>query len=79
MSYAKAGEVREFVPKHRLSYPNLSADGEVVPRLGGAESIGMPRTLIFNPQGQRAARQRDRVLNNVIEDCIARPTLGSAR
>lgn len=79
MGYANANEVREFVRKHRLSYPVLLSDGEVVPKLGGGEFIGTPTTLIFNPQGQLVARQPGRVSNKVIDDYIAKSTLGSAR
>lgn len=79
MGYAKANEVREFVGKHRLSYPILLSDGEIVPALGGGEFIGTPTTLIFNPQGQLVVRQPGRVSNKVIEDYIAKSTLGSAR
>ena len=79
MGYAKADEVREFVRKHRLSYPILLSDGEVVPKLGGGEFIGTPTTLIFNPQGRLVARQPGRISNKVIEDYIAKSTLGSAR
>ena len=46
MGYAKADEVREFVREHRLNYPILLSDGEVVPKLGGGEFIGTPTTLI---------------------------------
>lgn len=79
MGYAKASQVREFVRNHRLSYPILLSDGEVVPKLGGGEFIGTPTTLIFNPQGQLVARQPGRVSNKVIEDYIANSTPGSAR
>lgn len=72
MGYAKPAEVREFVSKHRLSYPILLADGSVVPMLGGGELIGTPTTLIFNPQGELVARQPGRVSNKVIEDYIAK-------
>lgn len=79
MGYAKASEVREFVRKLRLSYPILLSDGEVVPKLGDGDFIGTPTTLIFNPQGQLVARQPGRVSNKVIEDYIAKSTLGSTR
>ncbi len=65
---------RDFVRRHRVSFPNLIGSAEAVTRLYGeltGEFLpGTPTFLIFDPQGTLVAKQVGAVPVKLIEDFI---------
>lgn len=74
MEKHKAAE--QFIKRHKLGFPNLIGEPEDVARLfmelTGADWVGTPTFLIYDPKGELVAKQEGAVPVDLIEQFIAR-------
>jgi len=73
-------EAKNFVAKHKLSFPNIIGEPEEVAGiyedLTGADWFGTPTFLIYNPVGELRAQQVGAVPVNLIEEFIKKESKG---
>jgi peroxiredoxin len=71
---AKAADARAFIKRHHVTFNNLIGEPLAVAQwfvqLTGADWVGTPTFLIYNPQGELVIQQAGAVPVNLIEDYI---------
>lgn len=67
---ARRDEVAKFAENYLISFPLLLGSEEAFGRFGGAELLGVPTTVIYDPAGAIVARQTGRVTRDMLEHFI---------
>lgn len=71
---AKKAEAKKFIQRHAVTFPNLIGEPLAVAQwfvdLTGADWVGTPTFLIYNPAGELVVQQVGAVPVNMIEDFI---------
>lgn len=67
---ARRDEVARFAENYLISFPLLLGDEKVFTRFGGADLLGVPTTLIYDPKGAIAARHTGLVSRDMLERFI---------
>ncbi len=67
---ASRDEVARFAENYLISFPLLLGDEEVFTRFGGADLLGVPTTLIYDPKGAIVARHAGLVSRDMLERFI---------
>jgi len=67
---ARRDEVARFAESYLISFPLLLGDEKVFTRFGGADLLGVPTTLIYDPKGAIAARHTGLVSRDMLERFI---------
>ena len=68
---AKQTEVAKFTQDYFITFPVLLGSAETFTRFGGADLLGVPTTLIYDPRGAIVVRQTGSVSRDMIERFIA--------
>jgi len=79
----KLDEAKKFIKRHDVTYPNLIGEFEQVvsmyESLTGAQWLGTPTILVFNPKGELKAAQPGAVPVGLIEEFIlSQPDMSSS-
>ncbi len=69
---AKKAEVAKFAEDYLISFPLLLGSAESFTRFGGADLLGVPTTLIYDPKGAIVVRHTGSVSRRMIENFIAK-------
>ena len=64
---ARRDEVAHFAENYLISFPLLLGDEAVFTRFGGADLLGVPTTLIYDPRGAIVARHTGLVSRDMLE------------
>ena len=67
---ARRDEVARFAADHLVSFPLLLGSDEAFTRFGGADLLGVPTTLIYDPNGAIVARHTGRVTRDMLQRFI---------
>ncbi|MHB1053702.1 MAG: TlpA family protein disulfide reductase [Thiobacillus sp.] len=67
---ARRDEVARFAENYLISFPLLLGDEKVFTRFGGADLLGVPTTLIYDPKGAIVARHTGLVSRDMLERFI---------
>ena len=77
---ARRDEVMKFADSYLISFPLLLGDGKVFTRFAGADLLGVPTTVIYDPDGAIVARHTGAVTRDMLERFIKKwDTKGSAK
>ena len=72
----KKAEAQQFIKRHHITFDNLIGEPQEVAQwfvdLTGADWVGTPTFLIYNPQGELVIQQAGAVPVNLIEEFIAK-------
>ncbi len=78
---AKKVEAEKFIQRHAVTFPNLIGEPQAVAQwfvdLTGADWVGTPTFLIYNPKGELVIQQVGAVPVNMIEDFIRKQSLAA--
>ena len=69
---AKKVEVAKFAEDYLIGFPLLLGSAESFTRFGGADLLGVPTTLIYDPKGAIVVRHTGSVSRRMIENFIAK-------
>lgn len=69
---AKKDEVAKFAEDYFIGFPLLLGSAESFTRFGGADLLGVPTTLIYDPNGAIAVRHTGSVSRRMIENFITK-------
>jgi thiol-disulfide isomerase/thioredoxin len=69
---ARRDEVAKFAGDYLISFPLLLGSAETFTRFGGADLLGVPTTVIYDPKGAIVARHTGSVTRDMIERFIAK-------
>lgn len=69
---ARRDEVAKFAEDYLISFPLLLGSAEAFTRFGGADLLGVPTTVIYDPRGAIVARHTGSVTRDMIERFIAK-------
>ena len=64
---ARRDEVAKFADSYLISFPLLLGDEKVFTRFAGADLLGVPTTVIYNPDGAIVARHTGLVTRDMLE------------
>lgn len=67
---ARRDEVARFIDNYLISFPVLLGDEQVFTRFAGADLLGVPTTVIYDPDGAIAARHTGLVTRDMLERFI---------
>lgn len=67
---ARRDEVAKFAEDYQITFPLLLGSEEAFTRFGGAELLGVPTTVIYDPNGAIVARHTGRVTSDMLESFI---------
>ena len=67
---ARRDEVARFSESYLISFPLLLGSEDAFTRFGGAELLGVPTTVIYDPRGAIAARHTGSVNREMLERFI---------
>ena len=67
---ARRDEVARFAETYLIGFPLLLGDDQVFTRFGGADLLGVPTTIIYDPDGAIAARHTGMVSRVMLENFI---------
>lgn len=67
---ARRDEVAQFADNYLISFPLLLGDEKVFTRFAGADLLGVPTTVIYDPKGAIAARHTGLVTRDMLERFI---------
>ena len=72
----KKAEAKQFIKRHHVTFQNLIGEPQDVAQwfveLTGADWVGTPTFLIYNPKGELVIQQAGAVPVNLIEEFIAK-------
>ena len=69
---AKRDEVAKFAEDYLIGFPLLLGSAESFTRFGGADLLGVPTTLIYDPNGAIVVRHTGSVSRRMIENFITK-------
>ena len=69
---AKRDEVAKFAEDYLIGFPLLLGSAKSFTRFGGADLLGVPTTLIYDPKGAIVVRHTGSVSRRMIENFIAK-------
>lgn len=69
---AKRDEVAKFAEDYLIGFPLLLGSAESITRFGGADLLGVPTTLIYDPNGAIVVRHTGSVSRRMIENFITK-------
>ena len=69
---AKRDEVAKFAEDYLIGFPLLLGSAESFTRFGGADLLGVPTTLIYDPNGAIVIRHTGSVSRRMIENFITK-------
>lgn len=69
---ARRDEVVKFAENYLISFPLLLGSEEAFTRFGGAELLGVPTTVIYDPKGAIVARHMGKVTRDMLENFISK-------
>lgn len=69
---AKRDEVAKFAEDYLINFPLLLGSADSFTRFGGADLLGVPTTLIYDPKGAIVVRHTGGVTSRMIENFIAK-------
>ncbi|HWR77749.1 MAG TPA: TlpA disulfide reductase family protein [Thiobacillus sp.] len=67
---ARRDEVAQFAENYLISFPLLLGSEEAFTRFGGADLLGVPTTVIYDPKGALVARHVGSVSRDMLERFI---------
>lgn len=67
---ARRDEVAQFAENYLIGFPLLLGSEEAFTRFGGADLLGVPTTVIYDPRGAIAARHTGSVSRDMLERFI---------
>jgi len=67
---ARRDEVAQFAENYLISFPLLLGSEDAFTRFGGADLLGVPTTVIYDPRGAIAARHTGSVSRDMLERFI---------
>jgi peroxiredoxin len=73
---AKKSDAQDFISRHKVNFPNLIAEPEVVANwyqnLAGTEWVGTPTFMVYTPKGELIGAQVGAIPPATIESFIAK-------